>query len=200
MDAHAALAEAAAMEAPDLSLFQKEAAGDDRLVVRFFKKAAHDLEQSVLQGRFVAREVEMVQIMVPGDRDNIIVRPAGEGDKRRFAKHYEAWKKGDSEQVVGTPLEMWGKLNLAQIEEFRYLGVRTMEQLANLNDQACQRIPGAFELKRQAVNFLELTKAEAPVKKMEAMLAQRDHEMEDLKKALEDQARIIAEMRAQKAA
>jgi hypothetical protein len=152
----------------------------------------------------VFKEMDYVQIMVPGDRDNIIIRPMGEGDKRRFAKHYDAWKRGEGDNVVGTPLELWGKLNLAQVEEYRYIGVRTVEQLAVLNDAACQKMPGSFELKRQAAAFLELVAKDAPIKLVQEELAKRDNEIETLKRAIEDQARLIEQMRndqgAQKAA
>lgn len=184
------------LEQPDTQLFARESAGDDRLAVRFFKKAAHDKEASDTQGRVVFVEVEYIQIMVPGDRDHILVRPAGPGDKRRFAKHYEAWKAGDDGLVVGTPLEIWGKLNLAQIEEFRYIGVRTLEQLANLNDAACQKLPGAFELKRHAATFLETLKAEAPMKAMLAAKEAQDNEIATLRAALAEQTEILKKLQA----
>jgi hypothetical protein len=184
------------LETPDTSLFLKEAAGDDRLAVRFFKKAAHDAAESEVQKRVVFREVEMIQIMVPGDRDHIIVRPAGEGDKRRFVKHYEAWKRGDEGLAVGTPLELWGKLNLAQIEEFRYIGVRTIEQLASLQDQACQKLPGAYELKRQATTFLQTLKDEAPMKRLQELKEQQDNEIAALREALAAQANELKALKA----
>lgn len=154
--------------------------GDERLAVRFFKKAARDDLESEKQARMVFKEVDFVQIMVPGDRDNILIRPAGEGDKRRFAKQYEAFQRGESEAVVGTPLELWGKLTLPQVEELRYIGVRTIEQLAELRDDAVMKMPGALDLKRRAAAFIELQREEAPLRKVQAELEQRDKTIADL--------------------
>src|SRR5207344_2748742 len=99
--------------------------GDEKLAIRFFRKAARDDVASAADGVMRFKEVDMIQIMVPGDRDNIVVRPAGPGDIRRFGKQYDDWKRNEtSEQLSGTPLEMWGRLSLAQIEEYRYIGVR----------------------------------------------------------------------------
>src|SRR3954463_8248890 len=104
----------------DVDLFTTERKGDERLAVRFFKKAARDDVASAADGVMRFKEIDYIQIMVPGDRDNIIVRPAGEGDKRRFSKQYEDWKRNEAgEQMTGTPLEMWGRLSLPQIEEMR---------------------------------------------------------------------------------
>lgn len=175
--------------------------GDDRLAIRFFKKAARDDVESEVQGRMVFKEAIYIQIMVPGDRDNIVIRPAGEGDKRRFAQHYQAFLQGDGkEQVIGLPLEAWGQLNLAQVEEYRYLGVRTVEQMAVLNDAACQRLPGSQELKRKAAAFIELTKEGEPMRKMEAALATRDNQIEAMAKQLEEQGTIIKQLQERDAA
>lgn len=159
----------------DVELFTKERKGDERLAVRFFRKAVRDEPKSMAEGRAIFTETEHIQIMVPGDRDNIIIRPAGEGDKRRFHEQYRDWRENDrAEQVVGTPLEMWGRLSLSQTEEFRYIGVRTVEQLAELNDAACLRMPGAVELKRKAAAFLAAQADEAPMRKLQAELETRD--------------------------
>src|SRR5262245_15268889 len=159
----------------EYDLFTNDTRGDDRLSVRFFTKACRDDAKSADEGRMVFREVEYIQVMVPGDTGNIIVRPAGEGDKRRFVKQYTAWKRVNKEgQFVGTPLDHWGRLTLSQVEEFRYLGVRSVEQLAVLNDAAMIKMPGAAELKRKAGAFLEAQKADEPMRHLQAEIEKRD--------------------------
>lgn len=155
--------------------------GDEHLAIRFFRKAARDDAASEAAGTMRFKEVDMIQIMVPGDRDNIIIRVAGAGDIRRFSKQYEDWKRNENaEQLNGTPLEMWGKLSLAQIEEYRYLGVRTIEQLAALADNVCMKLPGSQEMKRKAQAFIDLQKDEAPMRKVQVELEQRDSLIADL--------------------
>jgi hypothetical protein len=67
-----------------------------------------------------------------------------------------------------------GRLSLGQIEEYRYIGVRTVEQLATLADNVCIKLPGSQELKRKALAFLEVQHDEAPLRKVQAELEQRD--------------------------
>lgn len=183
----------------DVDLFTKDRKGDERLGIRFFRKAARDDVKSDTEGRMVFRDVEYIQIMVPGDRDNIIIRPAGEGDKKRFGQQYDDWKRNETaEQIVlGTPLEMWGRLSLSQIEEFRYIGVRSVEQLAELNDTAMTKMPGAHELKRKAQAFLLAQKEEAPMRRLQAELETRDTELARQGRALEEQTDTIENLKQQ---
>jgi bifunctional DNA-binding transcriptional regulator/antitoxin component of YhaV-PrlF toxin-antitoxin module len=159
--------------------------GDEHLAIRFFRKAARDDVASAADGTMRVKEVEMIQIMVPGDRDNIIIRPAGPGDLRRFGKQYDDWKRNESsEQLSGTPLEMWGRLTLSQVEEYRYLGVRSVEQLAALADATCLKLPGSQDLKRKAAAYLEVQKDEAPLRKVQAELEQRDQLIAEMSQRL----------------
>lgn len=175
--------------------FTKPRAGDEKLAVRFFIKAKQDAEASQIEGRPVFREHEYVQIMVPGDRNQAIVRPLAQHDRERFSQQYDHWKKTQSNDlVVGTPLEAWGILSLAQIEEFRYFGVRTIEHMAELRDDICQKMPGAITLKQKAMKFLELAKEDAPLRKVQAELDKRDNELATLKAAVEDQAKVIKKL------
>jgi len=52
--------------------------------------------------------------------------------------------------------------------------VRTIEQLAQLSDASCMKLPGSLELKRKAAAFLEVQNDEAPLRKVQAELEQRD--------------------------
>jgi hypothetical protein len=176
----------------------KERAGDERLAIRFFRKA---VEMERVNGVPKFTEVDYINIMVPGDRTSAVVRPVSPGDKDRFSKQYEHYlKTQQSEMISGTPLEAWGILNLAQIEEFRYFGVRTIEQMAELRDDVCQKLMGATLLKQKAAKFVELTKEEAPLKKVQEELDKRDTQIAALTKAVEDQGKIIEGLRSKKAA
>ena len=179
----------------DVADFTEPRKGDEKLAIRFFTKAKQNTEESQKQGRPIFSEVDYIQIMVPGDRNNTIVRPVTPQDQDRFRRQYEHWKSSKKDEaVIGTPLEAWGVMSLAQIEEYRYYGIRTIDQLADLRDDVCQKIMGGAQLKQKAQAFLEAMKAEAPMKVMQAELATRDNEIESLKKALADQGAILKEL------
>ena len=174
---------------------------DNKLRVRFFKKAAQDMEKTQAEGRPIFIEVEYCQIMVSGDRDSVVVRPATWVDKQRFSKQYEDWKKkGSAEQLVGTPLEAWGVLSLAQIEEFRYFGIRTVEHIADLRDDLAMKVMGAQALKQRASLFIQAGKEAAPMQKMAEELAKRDNDIDALKKALAEQGAALQALQAAKKA
>jgi len=177
--------------------FIEPRAGDEKLAIRFFTKAKQNTDESQKQGRPIFTEVDYIQIMVPGDRSNTIVRPITSQDQDRFKKQYDHWKTTQKDDaVIGTPLEAWGVMSLAQIEEYRYYGIRTIDQLADLRDDICQKIMGGTQLKQKAQAFLDAMKAEAPMKVMQAELAERDNEIESLKKALTDQGAILKDIQA----
>jgi hypothetical protein len=178
--------------------FIKERAGDEKLAIRFFRKAKQDSEESQKQGRPIFTEVDYIQIVVPGDRTSAIVRPVTQGDIARFERQYDHWKKTQQEELLaGTPLEAWGMMSLAQIEEYRYFGIRTIEHMSDLRDDVCQKIMGSTSLKQRATAFLQLAKEEAPMKAVQVALAQRDNELDTLKAAVADQAKIIEKLQAQ---
>lgn len=178
-------------------------AGDEKLALRFFRKAAQDMEATQEAGRPIFKEVEFIQILVPGDKTSIVVRPVGQGDKLRFGQQYQNWlnaNKSDAEVLIGTPLEAWNQLSLAQVEEFRYFGVRTVEHLSSLRDDVMLKMPGAIALKKKAITFLDAAKEAAPLSKMQAMLDVRDNELAALRNALKEQGDKIAALQQEKRA
>lgn len=121
------------------------------------------------KGRPVYDEVEYIEIMVPGDRNNIVHRPVTNEDRRKFAQQYAQWKAGSQETASGTPLKAWPGITRAQVEELAYFNVKTVEQLAAISDGNLQSIPFARGLQNRAKAYLEQAKGNAP---LEAALAE----------------------------
>lgn len=183
----------------DYTIHSTPKAGDDKLAIRFFVKPMQDIEKSQEAKRPIFNDVEYIQIMVPGDRSNINQRPVSKGDKARFAAQYEHWKKTQAgELIIGTPLEAWGVLSLSQVEEYRYFGIRSVEQMADLNDGIAGKIMGATSLKQRAQNFVAIKKDEAPMARIQTELDKRDNEIATLTAALEAQGKELAQLRAQR--
>jgi len=139
----------------DARTFQNINMEDGKLYAVFFKDVVKDEGQSEEMGRPIFRDTEFVRIVAPGDKTNVVVRPARTDDKQRFARQYEAFKRGDAEQIVGTPLAQWPLMTRAQVEEFRYFGVLTVEHLASLRDDVKMKMPGALDLSKRASAWLE---------------------------------------------
>jgi hypothetical protein len=180
----------------DHTVHTRQRGGDDKLAIRFFKKARPNPEKTQKEGRPIFEEVDFIQIMVPGDRTSVIVRPVGPGDEERFRRQYDHWKTTQSNDLtIGTPLEAWGVLNMAQIEEFRYFGIRTVEHMADLRDDIVAKIMGATILKQKARIFVDAAKAEAPLKAVTAALEERDSQIAALQQSVAEQANLIKELR-----
>src|SRR5215471_10261548 len=164
-------------------------AGDDRLFVIFYMGILRDEQRSVEEGRPIFNDVEHVRIMIPGDKLNIIDRPARDSDRTRFAKQYMAFRQGhaEEEQISGTRLTEWPLLSRGQCEELRYLNVRTVEQLATLRDDLLAKVPGLTSLKHHAQAWLDKAKDAAATAKMAQALEERDNRIENLELVVREQ-------------
>jgi len=137
---------------------------DDGLAVTFEVEAQEDEEASKKAGRRVFKNVEMVEIRIPGDID--IRRSVVDDDiKARFARRYEHWKRGQTDHAAeGTPLTEWPPISKAQIAEARFLGIYTVQQLAAVADGNAQRLgPGWVSLRQKAKDWADTEKKNAPI-------------------------------------
>lgn len=171
-------------------------AGDETLLVRFFIDAWHDPVASKKENRPIYRDVEWIDIRIPGNRDNVVTRPARPGDRQRFPQHYAAFKQriGTEQQEVGTPLSAWPwhGMTRARVEELKYFNVRTVEQLAALADSSGQQIMGFHAMKQAAGAYLEAQKSSAPIARLQVQLEQALQKIEEQGVEI---ARLTAESR-----
>lgn len=166
----------------DLSHFdpRNKFAGDENLPVQFRIDALRDDAASAAAGRPIFRDVEWIKIFV--NKDSIIDRPVRDEDKQRFPRAYAAFKQsGESDPgATGTRLEHWPLMSRAQVEEFRFFKVFTIEQLAELPDNIASQIMGAVKLKQMARLAVEAAKGEAPLVKLQGEIEKRDGQIAEL--------------------
>lgn len=145
--------------------------GDEKLLVRFYMGYVEDPIASAESGRPIYRDEEFIKIVTPGDRNNIVDRPIRPMDKVRFANQYNHYKLHGTTAVVGTVLDEWPLVSKAMCETLKAAGFHTVEQVAEARDDIVQTIPGMTTLKQRAQNFLDLSKGNAPITKLEEQLA-----------------------------
>lgn len=132
--------------------------------------------------------VDFVHIEIPGDRENVIDRPAmccdkkvlsgelpltpncrarkgfddkpmlEECDVHRFYDEYSAYKAGQADQQTGTDLKGWPGIDPASCEELAFYKVYTVEQLSEMNDSNVGRY---LALRTRARDYLENAKKDA---------------------------------------
>ena len=159
----------AEMDITTLAHSTRRTQGDQYLAVRFFLKSKQNAEKSEAAGRPIYEDVEYIEIMQPGNKDSIIVRPATSIDKGRFPEHYSKWKARTSDneqQLVGTPLTEWAGVTRAQADELSFFNIKTVEQLANMADANTGQMMGLLGLKEKAARYLDSSADQAVISKM----------------------------------
>ena len=174
----------------DVEDFASRNAGDKNVYVKFYTRPKENEAKSAEAGRPIYDDVDYVEIRTPGNTTNVVQRPVTDMDRKRFAQQYAMFKAGDAEQVSGTPLVEAPWITRSQVEELSYLRIRTMDQLANVGDDVCTRVPGLFKLKQRAQAMVESAEKQAPFIKLQ-------EENEDLRNTVETLKRSVAEQSAQ---
>ena len=173
-------------------IHQKQAEADKALFVQFNMEPHQSMVKSAAEGRPIFEEKEYIMIMVPGDKDSIVHRPALDTDKRRFADRYERWKQKVGDHVnTGTPLKMVPWLNSSQVKEMEYFNVYTLEQLASLSDSHAQRFIGINALRQRAKDAVQAAKEAAPLSAIRAEIEAKDEQLAAALQAIKDQAARI---------
>lgn len=106
---------------------------------------------------------DYIEISIIGD-PNVFKGKVTPGDVMRFPKEWEAYQKGraDEEEIAGTPITDVPGISNELAAKYKLSGVRTAEELANLNDMACSRIGlGTLTLRKAAKNLIRANQADA---------------------------------------
>lgn len=175
------------------------AEGDNKLNVTFRLHPVKDEEETAKAGHPVFREVVFIRKVVPGDKNNIVDRPAYGEDYKRFARQYEAFRQGQAEGANGMPLAEWPQITRSEVETLAYFKVKTVEDLANLSDGAIAEVGPIRHLVNKAQAFLSAAKEAAPAARLAEALKAKDAEMETLRQQLKKQGEQLEQLAKQSA-
>jgi hypothetical protein len=171
----------------DLAMNNGRHHGDAHLLVKFFMHPRLNQLKTKEMSRPIYEEQAYIQIMQPGNKDAIIIRPAMEMDKARFAEHYRKFEARESQDhFEGTLLDEWPGITRSQCEELKFLNIRTVEQLANLTDSNAQNVMGLNMLKQKANEFIEASEKNATTEKFAELEAKYDALMAQIGKPAEE--------------
>lgn len=158
------------------------------VLARFFVKAVENPNKSKEAGRPIYDEVPYVAIQVMGSKDEHHAK-VNDKHKQRFPAEWAAFERGQEQLASGTPLEQWPALGVSQIAELKALGFRRVEDIADMNDAAVQKIGmGARELKAKAAAFMESASGGAGAERFAAENEALKDEIADLRQQLADLA------------
>lgn len=153
--------------------------GDDRgLYVEFTMEAVQNDEKSQEQGRPIFEEKEYITIRIAGDTKTVRQRPVQldwvgnvPPDSERWPRQYQAFKSQQKQAIEGTLLEQWPLMNKADVMSVKGLNIYTVEQLAELGDNALNWL-GARAWRDKAIAYLAEAQKGAGISKLQA---ENDH-------------------------
>lgn len=136
-------------------------------------------------GKQVFEDVEMIRIWAAGDRNTQWVGKVTREHKEEYRREYEAFKQGVEFNGDGYPIGMWAAITAPQAKHFLALGIRTVEELANISDSNLPKFGmGAAKIRNLAIRWLEEQSKSAPMtafiqraEAMDAKLAQQSDEI-----------------------
>lgn len=142
--------------------------------VVFQQVPMEDRDASIAAGCKVFVDVDFAYITPMGSKDRIERKVAdwfahleAEVDGGRFKgdwlqqykQAYAAWKDGLEIPLNGVPVRTWSVVSPAQVKSLLELGVRTVEDLAQANEETIRRLGmGGRDLKNKAVTWLASAK------------------------------------------
>jgi hypothetical protein len=154
---------------------------EDRVYAEFFYRPMKNNKQSLEAGRDIYEDRAFIKILIPGDKDNNVVRPVREKDKQRFPRQWQAFENREHQTREGTLLSEWAALPRTQVEELKYFNIHTVEDLANMSDVNVGKIMGGNALKQKAADYIEACRDNAPMERMREENQQLRNELEALK-------------------
>ena len=157
--------------------------GDDKLFVVFYGGTRINEAKSQEAGRPVHDDVDLIKIIVPGQRDSVVAE-ATYDYQQRFPRQWAQYKANKEQTGSGTPLSELTWLTAAQIADLKAMNVHTVEQLAGISDAQAHSFMGFHGLKQRAQAYLEAAKGNAPLIQMQAALDERDAQIAALQTQL----------------
>lgn len=150
---------------------------DANLIVNFVTKPHPDKEASLREGRPMFKPKEYVTIMVPGDKNTTVNRPAWDQDRQRFPRQYAAFKNNEDQNIGGTPMSTVAWVTREQVEELKFFNIRTLEQLANCPDVHAQKFMGINSMRQRARDQIQAAKELQPLAALRAEVETRESQL-----------------------
>lgn len=147
--------------------------------VRFEKRAIENKRESLRLGRYVGQDVVFVLVTPPYSKDcheevaenwlkkqqvNVMNGRVPEKWFEFWKESYSRYMKGEELPVNGTPIKTWSAISPNQIKTLLGIGIYTIEDLANCNDEGLKRIGmGANDLRNRAKDWLRAANDHGPL-------------------------------------
>jgi len=120
--------------------------------IRFFLHAEQNQQRTEKEGRPIFDEHEMIEVHFPGgDKTCLRVEPK---HIDAYPEQYKAFKEGQEQPTSGTPLSEWSMITRSQVEELKFFGIKTVEQLSLITDEVKRKMSSLAPLVKKAKVWL----------------------------------------------
>lgn len=158
--------------------------------VTFEQRAVEDRNATIAAGGMVMKDVDFVIVRQIGSK-NTLEKDAAEwlADlstlvsngtypaewAAHFRQKYEAYKTGQNEPELGLSVRQWPSLSKAQVENLIAANVRTVEDIAAMNEPTMHKVGlGARELKKKAIAYIETRDANKATEMINALRVENE--------------------------
>lgn len=171
-------------------------------LITFETRAVEDRQASRDAGRYMARDVHIVKVIMPGGNmvhedvaEEWINKKFKSGDRHAsvYRQAYDAWRQGQEIPVNGSPIRHCSIFSPSEIENCHNLKIYTLEDLAQLPEQIIQRLGmGGRSLVNRAKAYLD----SADQGKTAAQIDHLSLQVAELARKLDAKDEQIAELEA----
>ena len=169
--------------------------GDKGQTAIFFLDKRHNPAKSEQMGHPIYDNVPFVRIGPPGERLNIVIRPATDIDKRRFALHWAQFTQNVEQRPSGTPISILYPEHPAVNAMFEGCSVFTVEQLAELSANAIENIGmGCQKYVNEAQQYLKMAEKGVKHTEFRKQLEDRDREIAGLKQSMSELQNTVTKL------
>ena len=152
--------------------------------VKFFNAYNENKEKSLAVGRPIYDEIPSISIQWPGGDET--VRRIEPRDTIDYPELYAAFKAGNEPITSGTPLSEWPPMNGSAMRELQHMGFKTVEQLAEANDEVKRRLGPLSKFVKMAKDWIDAaTSSQSEVVSLRQLLEREQKRTAKLEQQLE---------------
>jgi hypothetical protein len=154
---------------------------DSTVVARFYKKMVEQTFITKETGVYTEKEVDYINIVVPGNDKMEVDCPVGEQHKRRFPNAWKTYCEGREQERRGTSLDqLTGGMGTKEIVFMHSMNVFTIEDLANVTDTHIGSLGADAREKRERARKMVHSKTEAT--EAQKIAADQQLQLDEMKK------------------
>lgn len=176
--------------------------------IRFEQRPVQDKQESIKQGRYIAKDVDFVLITPPYSKDCVEHKVENwlqtcEQNLRnnriprewldRWKEGYQRWKDGLDVPVNGTSVKNWPGASPAQIKNMIASNILTIEDMAACNDEGLRRLGfGGIDLRNKAKAYLQAAEDHGPLAEQNTQLIKDNKRLAKQVESLSEKVNLLS--------